>query len=198
VQSNRKRFTLFTTLLSTLFALLMVAPQGTAAAATYRWDTVSVLPENGAPTTRAGGSDYALAADLTSIQISGHGTFSTDGAPATGGGSWTITRPSGGFVSGTFTVTSLVLFFPAVGSLPPAIVDTIGNKADARSGLAVLRISYSDGGRGTLTVSCHLPVGSPSEIFEGITATKSYIDFHDRVPPVAGVNANRNIFHVIH
>src|SRR5207244_3925301 len=49
-----------------------------------------------------------------------------------------------------------------------------------RSGLAVLLIKYSDGSGGTLIVSCHQPVGSPSGIFEGITATKGFVAFHER------------------
>jgi hypothetical protein len=197
VQSYRRHFTLFTTLLFALCTFLIVVAQANAAAATYRWDTTNVLPVNGVPTISAGGSDYALAADLTSIQIQGHGTFGGGAAP-TGGGFWTITNAAGtSTTKGTFTVTGLVQFVPANGSEPPTFADTIGNKADARSGLAVLRISYSDGSSGTLTVSCHLPVKSSGLIFEGITATKSFVDFHQRVPPVPGVNANRNIFHVL-
>jgi hypothetical protein len=197
VQSNRKHFTLLTTLLFALSASLILVAQATAAATTYRWDVTSVLPRNGVPTISAGGVDYALAADLTSIQIRGHGTFGGGAAP-TGGGTWIISNPAGAATaSGTFTVTALVQFVPASGSVPPNFVDTIGNKADARSGLAVFRISYSDGTSGTLTISCHLPVKSSGLIFEGVTATKSFVDFWDRVPPVPGVNANRNIFHVL-
>ncbi len=186
----------YTRMLTTLFGIAVMAAPVTATATTYRWDTPSVAPQNGVPTISAGGSDYALAADLTSIQISGHGTFG-DGMAPTGGGTWVITQASGASTSGTFTVTDLVEFTPAKGSLPPGLDDTIGNSANARSGLAVLRISYSDGTTGTLTISCHLPVMSSGKLFEGITATKSFVDFWDRVPPVPGVNANRTIFHVM-
>jgi hypothetical protein len=195
VQVNLKHFPPFITLLSTFFALLMMAAHATAAATTIRWDITSLTFPNGVPTITAGGSDFALAADLTSIQVRGHGTFS-DSGPATGGGTWSITGASG-TTSGTFTVIELVHFVAAAGSVPPAFDDTIGNKADARSGLAVLRISYSDGSTGTLTISCHLPVKSPKQIFEGMTATKSFIGFQNAVPPVPGVNANRTIFHVV-
>ena len=94
-------------------------------------------------------------------------------------------------------VTRLVRFDVAPGTLTPA--DAIGNKADARAGLAVLSVRYSDGSRGVLVVSCHLagPPGSPESIFEGITASKSFVDYFNRVPPSAGVNANRTAFHVL-
>jgi hypothetical protein len=197
VQSNRKHFTLLTTLLFALSVPLILVAQANAAATTYRWDITSLTSQNGVPTISAGGADYALAADLTSIQMRGHGTFGGGAAP-TGGGTWTIANLGGATIaSGTFTVTALVQFVPANGSLTPAAVDKIGNKADARSGLAVLRISYSDGSTGTLTISCHLPVKSSGLIFEGMTATKSFADFYNRVPPVPGVNANRTIFHVL-
>src|SRR6266566_712077 len=121
------------TLSLVLFAFGNMVPS--AAGATFRWDTISVSTPGGILTINPGGSDYALAADLTTIQIRGHGTFG-GGVPPTGGG-------------------------------------------------------------GILIVSCHLPVGSPSGIFEGITATKGYVDYWDRVPPVPGVNANRTQFHVL-
>ena len=54
-----------------------------------------------------------------------------------------------------------------------------------------------DGSQGILVISCHQPVGSPSGIFEGITATKGFLEFNERVPPVPGVDANRNLFHVV-
>jgi hypothetical protein len=165
------------------------------AAPTIRWDTISLSFPGGVPTIDAGGSDYALAADLTTIQISGSGTFG-GGVPATGGGTW-ATSGASGTASGTFTVTGLVRFDAAPGSLPPGFVDNIGAPANTRSGLAILRIKYSDGSEGTLVVSCHQPVGSPSGIFEGITATKGFVGFHERVPPVPGVNANRTLFHIV-
>src|SRR5205807_6178618 len=127
-------------------------------------------------------SDYALAADLTTIQISGSGTFGGGVAP-TGGGTWATSGPSG-TANGTFKVTGLVKFTVAPGSLPPGFVDNIGDPASTRSGLAILIVKYSDASGGTLLVSCHQPVGSPSGIFEGITATKGFVAFHERVPPV--------------
>ena len=187
------RFVKLFTLSLVLFAFGNMVPS--AAGATFRWDTISLSTPGGVPTINPGGSDYALAADLTTIQIRGHGTFG-GGVPPTGGGFWATTGPSG-TATGTFTVIGLVKFDVAPGSLPPGTVDNIGDAANARSGLAVLLIKYSDGSGGILIVSCHLPVGSPSGLFEGITATKGYVDYWDRVPPVPGVNANRTDFHVL-
>ena len=186
------RFVLrFTLAMVALFAFGNMIPS--AAGATFRWDTISQTFPGGVPTLNTGGSDYALAADLTTIQISGSGTFG-GGVPPTGGGTWATSGPSG-TASGTFTVIGVVRFNVAPGSVPPGVIDNIG--ANARSGLAVFLIKYSDGSLGTLTVSCHLPVGSPSGIFEGITATKGFVPFHERVPPVPGVDANRTAFHVL-
>lgn len=149
----------------------------------------------GIPTIAAGGDAFALAVDTTTIQIRGTGTFG-GGVPATGGGFWATVGPSG-TASGTFSVTGLLSFVPAPGMLTPAAVDMIGDKEDVRAGLVVLRIKYSDGSKGTLTVSCHLPVGSLSGIFEGITATKGAVDFFDHVPAVPGDPNNRTLFHVL-
>jgi hypothetical protein len=187
-------------MLSTVSLILLLAlgnmtPSAAGAAPTFRWDTISLTFPGGVPTINAGGSDYALAADLTTIQISGSGTFGGGVAP-TGGGTWATSGPSG-TAGGTFTVTGLVKFTVAPGSLPPGLVDNIGDPANARSGLAILSVKYSDGSRGTLLVSCHLPVGSPGGVFEGITATKNFVGFHERVPAVPGVDANRTAFHVV-
>ncbi len=195
MKSSFKFLVLSTLVLVVLFASGNIIPNVAGAVPTFRWDTISLTFPGGVPTINAGGSDYALAADLTSIQISGSGTFG-GAVPPTGGGTWATSGPSG-TASGTFTVTGLVKFTPAPGSLPPGFVDNIGDPANTRSGLAILSVKYSDGSRGTLLVSCHQPVGSPSGIFEGITATKGFVGFHERVPPVPGVNANRTLFHVV-
>jgi hypothetical protein len=182
-----------------LLSFTNMIPSAAGADPMYRWDTISVTMPGGVLTLNPGGSDYALAADLTTIQISGHGTFG-GGVPPTGGGFWATAGPSAGpsgTASGTFKVVSLVRFTVAPGPLPPGAVDNIAPAASVRGGLAILGIRYSDGSSGVLAVSCHLPVGAPSGIFEGITATKGYVDFWDRVPPVPGVNANRTNFHVL-
>ena len=65
----------------------------------------------------------------------------------------------------------------------------------AANGNAVLKIAFSDGAQGVLTVGCHGP-GAPPGIFEGIATTKRYKTYYDVQPPQAGVDANRTIFHV--
>ena len=195
MKSSFRFLVLSTLVLVVLLASGNIIPNVAGAAPTFRWDTISLTFPGGVPTINAGGSDYALAADLTTIQISGSGTLG-GGVAATGGGTWATSGPSG-TAGGTFTVTGLVKFTVAPGSLPPGLVDNIGDPANARSGLAILSVKYSDGSRGTLAVSCHQPVGSPSGIFEGITATKGFVGFHERVPPVPGVDANRTLFHVV-
>lgn len=161
-----------------------------------RWDILSrnfaVVPNEDS----AGGVAAALASDGSLILLTGHGTFVTDtGAPhdATGGGTWATFGPVGS-ASGTYRVTEALKFDPA-GAGTVTTIDLIGNPANRSAGLAVLRIRYSDGTRGILVVSCHLP-GTPDSLFEGITATKGFVDFFERVHDVPGVNANRTIFHV--
>src|SRR4029077_285151 len=183
----------FTLAMVALFAFGNMVPS--AAGATMRWDTISLTFPGGVGTINAGGSGFALAGGPTTIQISGSGTFG-GGVPPTGGGTWATSGPSG-TASGTFTVTGLVRFNAAPGSLPPGFVDNIGGPGTTRSGLAILTVKYSDGSRGTLLVSCHQPVGSPTGVFEGITATKGFVAFHERVPPVPGIDANRTQFHVV-
>jgi hypothetical protein len=178
-----------------LLALGNAISSVSAEAQMFRWDTALLTTPMGVPTISAAGNDFALAVDSTTILIRGTGTFG-GGVPPTGEGFWSTNGPSG-TASGHFTVTGLVSFVPAPGTLPPVVVDKIGANANARSGLAVLRISYSDGSKGTLTISCQLPVGAPSGLFEGITATKGYVDFWNRVPPLPGYGINRTLFHII-
>ena len=179
--------------------LLLIANSGSAAlaqASHIRWDIVSI--NFGLGTVSAGGLASALANDGSQITLRGSGTFV---APAggegtsnavTGGGTW-VTSGLIGSASGTYQVTGLVRWEPAAGTFPP-LADLIGSSANARAGLAVLRVAYSDGSQGTLTVSCELN-GTPTWVFEGITATKGIADFYNRVAPVPGVDANRTVFH---
>jgi hypothetical protein len=152
-----------------------------------------------------GGVAYAYAQDGTIIMLTGSGTFQTDEPTAvTSGGTWTTfpehgLRPTG---EGTYTVTELISFVEAPGTIPPVIEDTIAERIDARSGLAVMRIAYADAdgnpaGSGVLTVSSRLAVGSPASMFVGVTATKDYVVYWNRFEPARGVNANRANFHLI-
>jgi hypothetical protein len=68
------------------------------------------------------------------------------------------------------------------------LTDLIGDLADARAGLAILEIRYSDGSSGILVVSCNF---ASTDVFEGVTASKRNVDYWH---PVEGVN----LFHVLH
>jgi hypothetical protein len=182
------------TFLGAAAALLSVQTSGAGGdGATIRWDITTVTA---GPTISPGGSGSALATEALPLKITltGSGTFDPgDDDEVTGGGTWTTFDEDGQQTgSGTYQVTELVAWHEAPGSLPPAANDTIGRAADARAGLAVLQIRYSDGsGLGKLVVSCHLPVGSPDSIFEGITASKGFVDYFRPVAP------STTIFHVL-
>src|SRR2546428_5458737 len=168
-----------------------------------RWDIVSLsLP---GATVSPGGQASAknnLAVPDT-ITLTGSGTFL---APAggggtsnavTGGGNWMITTATGSS-SGRYTVTGLVRWEEAPGTFP-GTTDNVGSPVDFRPGLVVLRIQYNDGSHGILVVSCH-GAGTPDSVFEGVTASKDYVDFWNRVPPSgtpATANANRTAFHLV-
>jgi hypothetical protein len=189
-----------------LLSLLVGGASGGSDNIKYQWDIINL--DSATMTISQGGHASAFATHSGSsahtgmITVTGHGTFrSNSGNPqdATGGGTWQTFDGSGSPTgSGSYQVTGFVDFHVAPGSLPPAMIDLSGNKADVRSGLAVFKIAYDDGSNGTLVVSCDLPVGSPNDMFEGITATKGYVDYWERDPAVAGVNANRTNFHELH
>jgi hypothetical protein len=168
---------------------------------TMRWDIISV--NFATLTLSAGGIASARANDMSEITLTGSGTFvapAAGGGPSsdvTGGGTWKTFDPSGAPTgSGTYEVTGLVRWDLAPGT-PPLPNDNIGNGADSRAGLVVLRVSYNDGSRGVLTVSCHL-VGSPDTMFEGITTSKGFVDYWNREkPPAPPGEANRTNFHVV-
>ena len=108
-----------------------------------------------------------------------------------------ITTASGSS-SGTYKVTGLVRWEEAPGTFP-GTTDNIGSPADFRAGLAVLSIQYNDGSHGILVVSCH-GAGTPDTVFEGVTASKDFVDFWNRVLPSgtpATANANRTAFHLV-
>jgi len=113
----------------------------------------------------------ALAADGSMITLTGSGTFQpNDSEEVTGGGTWTVS--TGG--SGTFHARELVRFNLAPGSVSDPSI---------HAGLAFLRITYSDGSRGILAVSCMLP-GTPANVAEGITASKGFVDYFNLQPAV--------------
>jgi hypothetical protein len=165
-----------------------------------RWDIVTLTA---GPTVHPEGLASAKDNIGDTITLTGSGTFvpradREESRQVTGGGTWMITMADGVSSTGTYKVTSLVRWDRAPGTFP-AMADTIGNPADFRSGLAVLRIEYSDGSHGILVVGCH-GAGTPDSAFEGITASKDFVDFWNREAPSGtptGANANRTAFHVV-
>ncbi len=169
-------------------------------AAKIRWDIISLTSFN-PPTIKDGGATFSWAIDGNYIKLKGSGTFGpglTD--PVTGGGEWeTFDVHNKSTGKGKYTVTRLVSWQEAPGTLPAAFINNIGAKADARSGLAAVLVAYanedgSSAGTGTLIISCHLPEGSPHSMFEGVIATKGFVTFYAPVAPMPGVDANRTQF----
>ena len=191
--------------LITALALVLLASSTISAsadsAAHVRWDIVSLNFAAVPPPVSAGGVASALADDGAKITLTGNGTFvapaggSGRSSAATGGGTWE-TRDKFNNVtgSGTYKVTGLVRWDQAPGT-PPPLPDLIDDPAERSAGLVVLTVKYSDGERGVLVVSCHL-VGTPDTVFEGVNASKGFVHYYDNVAPVAGVDANRTLFHV--
>jgi hypothetical protein len=171
-----------------------------------RWDIISLVGGNFPGPANPGGSASASAPGPTpgsifeTITLTGNGTFvapagkNGGNSSTTGGGTW---RTSHG-ASGTYVVTRLVSFaFANLQTTPPAgITDNIGDVNKRANGTAVLKIRYSDGSSGVLTVGCHGP-GAPDGIFEGIAVTKGYVTYYIVAAPAPGVDANRTIFHLL-
>src|SRR5881628_1046154 len=116
-----------------------LSPNFSASASNHhmRWDIISV--NFGTGTVSAGGVASAFANDNSKITLTGTGTFrSNPGHPqdVTGGGTWETSTGSG-----TYEVTGFVSYVLAPGTFPLPN-DNIGNPADVRAGLVVLKISY--------------------------------------------------------
>jgi len=170
-----------------------------SAAMHVRWDIISLVGGNPPGPLNAGGHASASAANGgDTITLTGTGTFvapagNNGGSGAvTGGGTWQTSTGSG-----SYQVKELVSFVMAnfQASTPP-FIDNIGALSQRANGTAVLRIEYSDGSSGVLTVGCYGP-GAPAGIFEGIAVTKGYLTYYNVAAPAGGVDANRTIFHVL-
>jgi hypothetical protein len=161
-----------------------------------RWDIVSTTGVPPGPFNPGGHASATAPNAGDTITLTGSGTFVAPASgggsgAATGGGTWTA---SGGG-SGTYEVTALVSWVSAgAQAVPPVFIDNIGG-GTRTNGTAVLKIAFSDGKQGVLTVGCHGP-GAPAGIFEGIATTKGYKTYYIVPTPVAGVDANRTLFHV--
>ncbi len=125
-----------------------------------------------------GSEASALAVNSAKITLTGNGTFIL-GQPekVTGGGTWQVVASNGTTITGhgTYMVTDLVRFELAPGAVSDPTI---------HAGLAQLRVKFSDGNGGILTVSCHLP-GSSARIAEGISASKESVDYFNIVADVA-------------
>ncbi len=169
-----------------------------AASESIQWDIVSLNPPDDL-TVEPGGTATARDQEGNTITFTGSGTFVVpdEGVSnvVTGGGTWETSDSSG-----TYEVTGLVSWHVAPGTLPsPPLTFTFGDPADARAGLAVMTIEYSDGSEGVLTVSCKLPTTPPeiaATMCEGITVSKEFVVFWDRDEPALGVDADRTLFQV--
>lgn len=166
--------------------------------ARMRWDIVSIDFATG--TASAGGVARARAEDGSRITLTGSGTFNPNAGKlqnVTGGGTWKTFAPDASVTgSGPYQVTGFVSFTQTPGTFPLPN-DNIGNPANARAGFLIANISYSDGSEGVLVVSCHF-TGTPDAVFEGVTATKGFVDYwrHAAAPAPPG-NANRTAFHIL-
>jgi len=166
----------------------------------YRWDFPVFSTSNGVTTLSAGGSASALAQDGSKITVSGFGTFAVGDDDVTGGGTWmTVNAADGKVTHGNFVVTGLIRFVLSPGALPPSFHDTIGDVMKTHAGLAHLRVDYGDGSKGILIISCAAP-GAPSTLFEGITASKGFVDYWNRLAPDEARpprGPNFTIFHLL-
>ena len=201
---NRFRFAILAVVLLVVglvatasFASPLRHSRSAATGLTIRWDLISLDFKTSPPTFSPGGFASALAADGTKITLTGSGTFGGSPKRVTDGGNWTTFDPSGAQSgSGTYKVVSLVSFIEAnLQAQTPPFTDKIGDTNKRANGTAVLRIAYSDGSQGVLTVGCHGP-GAPPGIFEGIAATKGFKTYYSVQAPAPGVDANRTLFHV--
>jgi len=160
----------------------------------WRWDLATIA--GGILNPR--GAASAVADDGSKITLSSaSGKFGKAGGRVSGGGSWITYNPSGAVISvGTFTLKSLIGFFPIAGALPNSVTtDTLGPRSRARAGLAVFGVAYSNGYTGTLVLGSKWD-GSPATALSGVTATWGPIGFFKAVAlPAASTDVNRVAFH---
>jgi hypothetical protein len=167
-----------------------------------RWDIINFNfpPPPTLQTISPGGVAFAAARNpnTLTIKLTGSGTFigpASGGTSSgvTGGGTWKTFSGANSTGSGTYEVTELVSWHFS-NFQTGTFIDLIDDGTRA-NGVAVFRIAYSDGSEGVLGVGCHGP-GAPDGTLEGVIASKGSVTYWDGVAPVAGVNANRTIFHI--
>lgn len=209
---RKKKVLLLSGVLAVVGALLLLttfagAASGSGTSQRVTWDIIS-LKFTTPPTFDPGGyAEAQTPAPATTfgptetIRLTGHGTFNSPSSSGgksfavTGGGTWSIRNSAGEVTSsGTYKVTQLVQWEFA-GFQTGTFIDNTGDTNERANGTAVLRIEFSDGAVGVLTVGCHGP-GAPNHIFEGIATTKGFKTYYEVQDPAPGVDANRTLFHV--
>ena len=170
------------------------------AAERLRWDIISLDTTTTPFTLSPGGVAFAAARNpnTLTIRLTGSGTFvaPASGGTAsavTGGGTWATFSGGAMTASGTYVVRELVSWQFA-NFQSGSFIDLIDD-GTRTNGNAVLRIEYSDGSTGVLSVGCDGP-GAPPGIHEGVIATKNFMTYWDGQAPVPGVDANRTNFHM--
>ena len=187
------------TAIVTLAGLLSIAVYLSAAqekADRVRWDIIHMNPATTPATLTPGGVAFASTRNPStlSIKLTGSGTFKPDDPEeVTGGGTWETFSGAMSTGSGSYEVTKVVSWQFARFGLG-SFIDLIDDGTSA-NGNAVLRIHYSDGGDGVLGIGCEGP-GPNIGIVEGVIATKDHVTYWDAQAPVAGVDANRTLFHI--
>jgi hypothetical protein len=160
-----------------------------------RWDIIDIDPQAGVLT--AGGT--AVSEDPTShdtLTFTSSGQAEPAGHEANGGGTFVHRHADGSVVArGVYVVTGFVSFKPLAGSLTGTpLIDGIGEKDEAHSGILTVRISVYVGGKvvatARLAVHCALP-GAPSSAFEGAT-----VKVHNGPDFSKIVDDGPNVFHV--
>jgi hypothetical protein len=161
-----------------------------------RWDIIDIDPQAGVLT--AGGT--AVSQDPTShdtLTFTSSGQAEPGSREANGGDTFVHRHADGSVVAqGVYVVTGFVSFKPLAGSLSGTpLIDGIGEKAEAHSGILTVRISVYVAGKvvatARLSVHCALP-GAPSSAFEGAT-----VKFHNGPDFSKIVDDGPNVFHVI-
>jgi hypothetical protein len=210
VRAHRLRWLSAASLFVGAVLLLLSTLTGAASAKAQHvtWDIIHFTTGPGTVTFDPGGiasaqtqAPAATFGPIQTITLTGHGTFVAPASgkgsgAATGGGTWSISGGEDAGQSGTYTVRSLVSWEFANMQAPiPGLTDNTGDINARANGTAVLRIEFSDGQSGVLTVGCHGP-GAPNHIFEGVATTKGFKTYYAVQNPAPGIDANRTIFHV--
>ncbi|HWY94175.1 MAG TPA: hypothetical protein VNX69_03235 [Steroidobacteraceae bacterium] len=172
-----------------------------------RWDIIQISISGSVITVFPGGISTSVAAlipaqgtgDNSTITLTGTGTFEpSERHEVTGGGTWATAKEDGTpIASGNYRVTEFLFWKMAPSNFAATgIVDGFGDPEDVRTGLAVLRVHYSDGEDGIVAISCSFGPPTPAAVFEGTTATKGFIDYSNPTSKT-GLDGN-TFFHVMH